>query len=56
MREMVYEFASHLPLVTKGHILAYHSDQVNVRIHPLEAAGADWLRYARVFAVLNTEE
>jgi hypothetical protein len=56
MYETVYEFASHLPLVTKGHILAYCTDRVNARIHSVEAAGADWLRCARELTVLNTEE
>ena len=56
MYETANEFASHLPLVTTGHILAYRTDRVNARIHSVEAAGADWLRCARELSVLNTEE
>ena len=55
MCEMIYENASHLPLVTKGHLFAHRTDQVSIRIHPVEAAGADFLRYAREFTVLNPE-
>ena len=55
MCEMVYGNASHLPIVTKGHILAHLTDQVSVRIQPVEAAGGDFLRYASEFTVLNSE-
>ena len=56
MYETANEFASHLPLVTTGHILANRTDRVNARIHSVEATGADWLRCARELSVLNTEE
>jgi peptide/nickel transport system substrate-binding protein len=55
MCEMIYENASHLPIVTKGHIIAHRTDQVSVRIQPVEAAGGDFLRYASEFTVLNSE-
>ena len=55
MCEMVYENSSHLPLITKGHIIAHLTDQVSIRLHPVEAAGNDFLRYASEFTVLNPE-
>lgn len=55
MCEMVYENASHLPIVTKGHIIAHRTDQVSARIQPVEAAGNDWLRFVSEFTVHNSE-
>ena len=55
MCEMVYENASHLPILTKGHIIAHRTDLVTVRIQPVEAGGGDFLRFASEFTVLNSE-
>jgi hypothetical protein len=55
MCEMIYENASHLPIVTKGHIIAHRTDLVSVRIQPVEAGGGDFLRFASEFTVHNPE-
>ena len=55
MCEMVYENASHLPVLTKGHIIAHRTDLVTVRIQPVEAGGGDFLRFASEFTVLDSE-
>ena len=55
MCEMVYENASHLPILTKGHIIAHRADLVTVRIQPVEAGGGDFLRFASEFTVLDSE-
>ena len=55
MCEMVYENASHLPILTKGHIIAHRTDLVAVRIQPVEAGGGDFLRFASEFTVLDSE-
>ena len=52
---MIYENASHLPIVTKGHIIAHRTDLVSVRIQPVEAGGGDFLRFASEFTVHNPE-
>ncbi len=52
--EMIYEAATNLPIVTKGHFIAYRADRITVRLHPADT-GADWLRHASEFTVLNPE-
>lgn len=52
MCELIYEGADNLPLVTKGHIIAYRSDQISPRIQSVELA-TDFLRYASEFTLTN---
>ncbi|HVU14970.1 MAG TPA: hypothetical protein VHD90_27035, partial [Phototrophicaceae bacterium] len=54
MCSQIYTNASHLPLVTKGHIVAFRKDLITAIIQPTEVS-SNFLKNIAQFTVLNPQ-